>query len=287
MFRLGKIAKAKSFRLNLKYPSLISYHKLPWETIQHDTTQLHMHAAPHFEQLLTVAATTHIPHLTVEHHPTVSPAEQLRLLPGVVYLKGRGPTGATELPEGFTSYTISDPSCLQYYGRLHRRIAGLQTVQLLTSGDLRLLCLSLHFDKVLTDALAEGSSLAKVSAPGGFSLFHFFRPNRPANELTRPFEKYFVHRPTLHLFNSFDSHPLQQKRRDNHPHRPPPDDAAAAATSWAPVLQIPRRASGKAAVTPLPPYRPPQSYLMGLAERLAVRPGDSFGRRSLMWGTWF
>jgi hypothetical protein len=266
MLRFTSSTLARSFRANLKYPSLVSYNKLPWEVINHETTQLHLHLAPNYEQLLTLAAVTNVPHLTVQEHLAVPEAEQLRVLPGMVYLIG-GSAGQ-QAPPGFTAYAVADPSALQYYGRLHHTIAPLQRVEMCTAPDLRLLCLALHFEGVLTNT-TETSSLQQASSAskdGSFSLFYYFRPNRPANELTRPFERFYSHRPSLAALDTF---------------------GAAETSGWRPVLQVPKRTGAKAALTPAEPYRPPQNYLMGLAERLAVRPGSSFGRRSLMWGTWF
>ncbi|KPA74793.1 putative mitochondrial hypothetical protein [Leptomonas pyrrhocoris] len=266
MLRLTSSTLARSFRANLKYPSLVSYNKLPWEVINHETTQLHLHLAPNYEQLLSLAAVTSVPHLTVPSHLHVPEAEQLRVLPGMLYLIG-GEAGR-HAPPGFTSYVVADPSALQYYGRLHHTIAPIQRVEMCTSADLRLLCLALHFEGVLANT-TETSSLQQASSAsqdGAFSLFYYFRPNRPANELTRPFEKFYQHRPSLASFAGLGSEK---------------------ASGWSPVLQVPKRAGAKAALTPAEPYRPPQNYLMGLAERLAVRPGSAFGRRSLMWGTWF
>ncbi|KPI90665.1 hypothetical protein ABL78_0261 [Leptomonas seymouri] len=266
MFRLTSSTLARSFRVSLKYPSLVSYNKLPWEVINHETTQLHLHLAPGCEQLLSLAAVTSVPYLTVQSHLTVPEAERLRVLPGVLYLIG-GKAGQ-HTPPGFTSYVVADPSALQYYGRLHHTIAPVQRVEMCTSADLRLLCLALHFEGVLVNT-TETSSLQQASSAaddGAFSLFYYFRPNRPASELTRPFEKYYQHRPLLTSLEVLDT---------------------AKASGWRPVLQMPKRAGEKVALTPAEPYRPPQNYLMGLAERLAVRPGSSFGRRSQMWGTWF
>lgn len=266
MLRLTSSTLARSFRVNLKYPSLVSYNKLPWEVINHETTQLHLHLAPNYEQLLTLAAVTNVPHLTVASHVTVPEAERLRVLPGMLYLIG-GEAGR-QTPPGFTSYTVADPTALQYYGRLQSIIGPIQRVEMCTSSDLRLLCLTLHFEGVLVNT-TETSSLqqaSSVSDDGAFSLCYYFRPNRPANELTRPFEKFYQHRPSITSLGVF---------------------GVTKTSGWSPVLQMPKRAGKKATLTPAEPYRPPQNYLMGLAERLAVRPGSSFGRRSQMWGTWF
>ncbi|KAG5485741.1 hypothetical protein LSCM1_07152 [Leishmania martiniquensis] len=269
MMRGTQRALARSFRANLKYPSLVSYNKLPWEVVNHDSTKLHMHVASNYEQLLMLATVTNVPHLVLAAHLNVPEAERLRVMPGVVYLLGG--CAAHENPSSFTAYRIADPTSLQYYGRIHHCLAPIQRVDMCTSPDLRLLCLAIHFEGVLANTSA-GSTLERVttgSPDGHFSLFYFFRPNRPANELTQPFEKFYQHRPSLASLAALD------------------EGSPRNAQSWTPVLQLPRRTPEKARLTPAEPYRPPQNYLMGLAERLGVLPGSSFGRRSLMWGTWF
>ncbi|KAK7201835.1 hypothetical protein NESM_000250500 [Novymonas esmeraldas] len=265
MLRCTSGVWGRSFRMSIKYPSLVAYNKLPWEVVNHDSTQLHMHLAPNLEQLLTLAAVTNVPGLTVAAHPDVPTEERLRVLPGMVYLVGGA--AAHACPPGFTAYPVADTVSLQYYGRIHHRLAPIKQVDVCTSGDLRLLCLAAHFSAALVDT-TTGSSLhraAAASPDGDFSLVFFFRPNRPANELTRPFEHLHQHRPSLKSLDAVD----------------------AGAGTWTPVLQVPRRTAERARLTPAAPYRPPQSYLMGLAERLGVRPGGTFGRRSCMWGTWF
>ncbi|EPY39570.1 hypothetical protein AGDE_04358 [Angomonas deanei] len=133
---------------------------------------------------------------------------------------------------------------------------------MLISDDLKLLCLAVSFDN--TTAVTPKSALDGVgnNPSDGFCLYHYFRPNRPVNELTRPLDRFYVHRPTSSVLDDL----LSQQ--------------------WTPKLNPPTRDKSKK-VSPLPAYNPPQSYLMGLAERLAVIPGNSFGRRSLMWGHWF
>lgn len=264
MFRGTAAVLARSFRVNLKYPSLVSYNKLPWEVVNHDSTKLHMHLAPNIEQLLTLAAAAHVPNLNAAAHPNLPETERLRVLPGFVYVLGGA--AAQESPPGFTTYRVADPTCMQYYGRIHNQLALLQRVDMCTSADLRLLCLALHFEGTLAGTSAGSSlELATGGSPdGAFAVFYYFRPNRPATELTRPFEKFYQHRPSLAAL-----------------------DGLGTAATWRPVLQVPRRSADKTRLTPAAPYQPPQNYLMGLAERLAVRPGDSFGRRSQMWGTWF
>lgn len=276
MLRLTPSSLARSFRANLKYPSLVSYNKLPWEVINHETTQLHLHLAPNYEQLLSLAAVTNVPQLALQSHLVVPEAEQLRVLPGMLYLLGGA--AARAAPPGYTTYAVADPSALQYYGRLHHTIAPIQRIEMCTSADLRLLCLAVHFEGVLANT-TEASSLQQVSASsddGSFALFYYFRPNRPANELTRPFERFYQHRPSLLSLGHLGGAAVTDR-----------SGASPPSAAWSPVLQVPKRAGEKAALTPAAPYRPPQSYLMGLAERLAVRPGSSYGRRSLMWGTWF
>ncbi|ESL12032.1 hypothetical protein TRSC58_00206 [Trypanosoma rangeli SC58] len=261
MFTRSAPCLSKRFRYNTKYPALVSYNKLPWEILNHETPEFHMHVAPHYEQILTLAAATFVPHLVSQKHLEVLPEHRLRLLPGMLYM-----LDGDDTPEGFTANHVVDPTALQYYGRLESLFGSVKAVRILISDDLRLICNSVTLQGPLRLPVAPYASLASLEAvtrkPGNyFTLFHFVRPNRPPSELQ--LEKYYLHVPCASSLAEF---------------------ASTSNTKWEPKLQAPKRSKR---VTPLPAYRPPQSYLMGLAERLAVVPGSSFGRRSLMWGHWF
>ncbi|CCW60196.1 unnamed protein product [Phytomonas sp. EM1] len=257
MLKPSLVVRSLKFRTSIKYPSLVSYNKLPWELINHETPALHMYLAPHYQQLLTLASLVQVPHLAAKSHPVLGEHQRLQMLPGMVYFLPHD-----TIPEGFTPHDVADPTAMQYYGTLTHTIASILRVRLLTSDDLRLLCLAITFEDSLLD-VASSSTLELVGAGGKsiFTFYHYFRPNRPATELTRPLEKYYQHRPQLTMLGSF-----------------------ADGTSWEPRLATPEHTRK---LTPPVPYRPPRSYLMGLAERLAVVPGSCFGRRSLMWGHWF
>ncbi|EPY19495.1 hypothetical protein STCU_09425 [Strigomonas culicis] len=223
-----------------------------------------MHVAPYYEQIISLAATTAVPHLAHAKHQTVAEAQRLRALPGTLYLM----KGGAQTPPGFTAHDVADSVALQYYGGLSGTVAPVAHVRLMVSDDLRLLCLAVTCAGAYR-SVAPRSTLQQVGAAAErgdttFTLYHYFRPNRPATELTRPLDKYYVHRPRANVLDAF-----------------------ASGSGWVPQLAVPTREKARAQLTPLPPYRPPQSYLMGLAERLAVIPGNSFGRRSNMWGHWF
>ncbi|KEG07427.1 hypothetical protein DQ04_09841010 [Trypanosoma grayi] len=261
MLRGSSCCLAKRFRYNTKYPSLVSYNKLPWELLNHETPEFHMHVAPHYEQVLSLATSTQVPHLISKQHLDVPPEHRLRLLPGMLYvLEG------DVLPAGFSDRRVLDPTALQYYGRIDSTVASVVAVRMLISDDLRLLCNSVTLrwpPRLPVAPHAALASLQQADANATFTLFHYVRPNRPPSELQ--LEKYYIHVPHTTALDEFSA-------------------SNPSGSSWEPRLQAPKRSTR---VTPLPAYRPPQSYLMGLAERLAVVPGSSFGRRSLMWGHWF
>eukprot|EP00796_Vickermania_ingenoplastis_P011402 gene11402-7907_t len=253
----------RNYRLSLKYPALVSYNKLPWETLAPESPAIHQHLAPHLAQVLRLAAVTSIPRFHRAAHPVVDEAHRMRVLPGAVYVL----SARAAPPEGFEPHRIADTVSLQYYGDLHHRIGALDAVDLLVSSDLHLLGLQLHFNAPLHLPLHPSSSLsAATAAGGGVSLFHFFLPHRSPADLTRPLERFLrQHRPhTEGLIATF----------------------GAGSADWVPQLQPPKRQPDTRRAS-MPAYSPPQSYLMGLAERLAVRPGDAFGKRGLMWGHWF
>lgn len=180
---------------------------------------------------------------------------------------------------------------------------------------------------------------AQPRLPIAISLYHYFRPHRSPQELTRPLEHLLaLHRPArdgVHWcqpsarYCGYSSSTINPNKQQSFCTLLPQDQSEWTMTSphcqfstvcdgsgetlgcveelplnWEPVLQPPMRTlpsgylpgSGEQNGSNrfqrpweslMPKYTPPTSYLMGLAERLAVRPGDCFGRRSLMWGHWF
>ncbi|KAG8342068.1 hypothetical protein ERJ75_001458500 [Trypanosoma vivax] len=278
MLNITAVRLSRRFRYNTKYPALVSYNKLPWELLNHETPQFHMHVAPHYEQIFTLAALTQVPHMVVHRHVEVPAEHRLRLLPGMLYLMD-----GDNIPQGFTPSRVLDPTALQYYGGLHAKVAQVTGVRMLLSEDLRLICNAVTLRGPTRLPVAPHGALALLrnatasseSGGGGcgddamekdrlFTLYHYARPNRPPSELQ--LDKFYIHAPVTIGLDEFTS---SRNKTGN---------------VWEPRLQAPKRTRG---VTPLPAYRPPQSYLMGLAERLAVVPGSCFGRRSLMWGHWF
>lgn len=281
----------RNYRLSLKYPALVSYNKLPWETLAPDSPQLHRFLAPLYQHILTLAATTLVPRLMMEEHPQVSPAERMRVMPGLLYLmrESAGSTSSSSspaglaLPDGFASHLVLDTVSKQFYGPMEMAVGPVRDVHVLTSDDLQLLGLALRIRFTRCTPLPNSSLQSPTQSSSTtplVSLFHFFRPHRSPAEVTHPLQRFLAqHRPAKMDLLSF----------------------ACDAAEWCPKLQPPspeERFSSSATespVSPTPsfprasmaPYAPPQSYLMGLAERLAVRPGDCFGRRSLMWGHWF
>lgn len=148
----------------------------------------------------------------------------------------------------------------------------------------------------------------RVLRPTAISLYHYFRPHRSPQELTRPLEHLVSHHRPAEEAGWWTNPHCSSSSRDHHNAKGMTDRLEM---DWEPILQPPNRGapptsfcssscttSGRSDANGprrneysrglfMPPYRPPSCYLMGLAERLAVRPGDCFGRRSLMWGHWF
>lgn len=429
-------------RFSLKYPSLVSYNKLPWETLSPDSPDLHQYLAPMYQHVLQLATSSgHIPWLVrtsrsvsssaggiLSAHPAYTTAQRMQILPGMVYIMLQYPSSASPSddvvgssngddtspstssflfppPPGFVRHAVvQDSVSLQYYGQIHHQVGSLRMhgkeesndpasgVFLLASEDLQLLCLELTLRFPLHLPCLPGSSLdvalrasslastaenknpaqepeealhrkemreprtpehpfrdsATVKTKGSFvdqendapahhpnqrheihgassdhfpeaiSLYHYFRPNRSRQELTKPLERLLaLHRPigeealwwwspmSVSSSTLCHSHFSREVKRTSFPHWEGVKDDE---TDWEPVLQPPNRTfsspdspvllTGHAQEGSLqrhkrprksymPEYKPPTSYLMGLAERLAVRPGDCFGRRSLMWGHWY
>lgn len=248
-----------------KFPSVVSYNRLPWEQLAAHSNKLHEAVSPHYSQLLSLVAQRKLPQLVMQTHIQIPREHQLRLLPGTVYLMAHTDAiaAAPAIP-GWDKKVVTDSHSTQYYGcgeLLHGQ--AVSEVATFVSPDLRIYCNAVSFVPKQPHHVVASSSLAEVSAGGsGFTIFHYYRPNRPASEVVQPLLQFYRHIPSLSVVGEF------------------------ASGSWSPRLDAPRR-SPTAKVTPNKPFVPPQSYLQGLAERQAVIPGNSFGRRSLMWGHWF
>ena len=147
------------------------------------------------------------------------------------------------------------------------------------------------FAQMASASSASGSSKA-VTLPD-FTLYHYFRPNRAPEEMTRPFEKYYRYpvetstAPTVAAATESRLNGLYTKVNLS------VFGAADGKGSWTPVFdtaverskKIPNSAA--ATLTPPAPFRPPTSYLPPLFDRLAIAPGGCFGRRDHQWGTYF
>lgn len=254
-----------ALRQHSKYPALVSYHRLPWEQVAANSYKLHEHVSFHYTQLMTLAASTAVPQLVLSEHIPIPADMQLRLLPGSVYILPNNADGTSASPPTWThKRVVDDSTSTQYYGQLSTTVAPVKEVSTYVSPDLRLYCNAVSFAGRLVVPVAPRAALEEIAKDGrGFTLFHFYRPNRPPTELTQPLMKYYKHVPQASALESFMNK-----------------------GSWTPRLDAPRR-SATARVTPMKPFVPPQSYLMGLAERKGLQPGASIGRRSLMWGHWF
>lgn len=251
-----------------KFPALVSYNKLPWEQLAAHSYKLHEAVALHYSQLLDVAFQRSVPQLVLEDHIAPPHDLALRLLPGTVYFLP-SQEGTNAVPEGWDAKPVEDAVAKQFYGCISTTAFPVRSVSTLISPDLRLYCNALQLEAKPLRHVHPRSSvaelLAKVSSSGDktLTLYHFYRPNRPASELVGSLMRFYQHVPQLETVSAF-----------------------AQGKQWTPKLEAPRRSSSVKA-TPMKAFVPPQSYLMGLAERQAIQPGSSFGRRSLMWGHWF
>lgn len=245
-----------------RFPFVVSYHKLPWEVLAPESTQTHEYLASHYAQLLQRASTTALPELFLSQHIAIPEDRMLRLLPGTLYVL----PGPASTPHGvWEERQVTDPASVQYYGTLLHHGVEFVSATSFISSNLRVYCNAVTLLLTGSQAAAPRSSMEALQAEGDgvFTIYQFYRPNRPLSELTQPLMKLYQHTPSLQTLDGF-----------------------ANQSSWTPKLDAPRRAPSTK-VKAMKPFVPPQSYLMGLAERKAVIPGSAFGRRSLMWGHWF
>lgn len=285
--------------LRIKFPKLVSYNKFPWTILSMDSPDVHKHVARHYAKVLTLAAINTVPNLLQDFHPEVPEHKWPSLLPSLLYVLPRVDSELQDPmeygPFGWQPQRVTDTTALQHYGILSASVGRLKHVIMYKSPDLRLLCNAVTIQagsKQLT--VIAGSTLSQLFTTSSattstqssssnkkqehhssrsvvidepmpdFTIFHFFRPNRPPAELSRPFIKYY----TTHCSST-----VQELETYEQP------------TSWTPVLEAPPRSKGIRATHPK--FKPPTSYLLGLPERHAIIPGDCFGSRALMWGYYF
>lgn len=274
-----------------KYPGLVSYNKLTWKMLAADAPEVHETAAPHYAQMLSLAATTDLPHILNDFHLDI-PEEQwlsalpssLYILPGVASAMGNDPKEFG--PYGWPFQHVTDSTALQYYAPVEAAVgASISDVITYKSPDLRIICNAVVFRPGAKVGYSPNSTFDRVAKAAGadaplpdFVLFHFFRPNRPTAELSFPLRKYFRH--PLALPSAATSSSSSSAAAAS------PVDIFGLNSKWEPLLDQP--ATQKRAPLSAPKaFRPPTSYLPGLYERLAIKPGDAFGKRSLMWGSYF
>ena len=262
---------------NKKFPNMVSFHKMPWKTIKPGDTSYHTVIAEHLEQTLKVASHIRTPNLFAAEHIDVPEEQWLSLLPNTMYILQQVEPIA-KLPDDLEEETLPEEQLswaplgwigrrlphhihVQAYGGLASRIGDVDAIHHFTSPDLRLCCSALTISK-LYNKPDDRSSLApfyKEKQP--FTFFHFYRPNRSPSEITRPFEKYYVHYADLSVLNSIVSD-----------------------SSWTPVLEQPKAAHAKQSVAKMP-FKTPTTYALGLNDHLGIIPGSCFGTRNNQWGT--
>ena len=283
-----------------KFPTLISFNKFPWMIVQPGDSSFHTIMGQHYQQLLALATRRYLPAITPNVnnktgsniHPIhdLPPSKWAFTLPNMHYLIPHVDLKPKETPvilsneqlpseytpeTSYQSYlptppldwdqeTIEKHLYCHSYGCLENSLFGIESVSLYRSPDLKLYANCITFrSKYQNPAVAEeNSTIYKVSGnmSHGFSIFHYYRPNRSPAELAKPFIKYYVHLPDIHII---------------------PDQK-----DWVPQKQISysERVLKKQKAKPMP-YEPPTSYLHGLPEKEGIIPGGNcFGSRDLQWG---
>eukprot|EP00760_Papus_ankaliazontas_P011690 PhM_4_TR1496/c0_g1_i1/m.2058 len=258
MLRFTLRLNALSFRG--KYPYVIEFHKLPWKCIPPSSALAHEHGSFYYQQILDLATRSNMPSLVNDFHPTVAEDRMGTLLPGSVYIV---PEVRTLLevesewgPYNWQGTQVVNDMFTTYYGGISSQIAPLQEVWEFMSPDLKLLCTALCFG-VPTAECESDSSLSQLKTNNkDFVLFHFYRPNRPVSEFVRPLEKFFVQKPKLDFLSGLDA--------------------------FEPV-ELPVR-SPNVKAKEMAAFIPPTSFMSGIPEREALKPGDCIGTRRNAWG---
>lgn len=280
------------WKYNRRYPYLISFHQLPWNTVDAGSEKAHKLLAPHYKRLLELACTRTnlLSKFILDSHPAIGSTDSAhQLLPGLVYgiplagypsdLPSNLPRSQMTLgsieqnekdekdwmpswaPKSWTAHRVSDPISLGHYGPIDHHVARVQAVFELKSPDLRLLCntcfLQLPHKSRNVDKFSIFGQLQAQSDIAVLALFHYYRPNRPPSELCKPFEKYYSPATDLSILDELSS-------------------------GWRETQDT--RPLDERPVQPMAPYVPPVTPQYGLPDREAQLPGDCFGHRDRQWG---
>lgn len=297
-----------SLRSRKKYPYLVSHNKLPWNTVEPGSADAHKLLAPCFVRVFEFAMNNRASAATSvvrTEHPPLTPDEWIFHLPSTSYIVAETkednaiPLEMVAPFEGWGSQQqqgsaddqqqqdassassdscgkrVTDPMCLAHYGPLHVAVGAVEAVAEFRSPDLRIVGNAVRvraplklkpapFSAMWTLLKKQHEAAGASPSPAfvSFSLFHYYRPNRAPSELEAAFDK-FVPRERPDLTALTSAEPLVS--------------GAAAGKKGS-------KGGPAGKLTPMPIGPVPSSPLYGLMEREAVKPGDTFGCRSRMWG---
>ena len=300
-FRRSHTSSPIHFKYERRYPYLVAFHQLPWNTVEPGTHKAHKLLAPHYQQLLKVAATgvVPLPGFVLPAHPDLPADKALSWYPGMVYalpleppqlptpLPAAAPAtlgdDATEgvtanvaewMPSGWTSKRVSDPLTLGHYGPMDATLAPLRGVYELTSADMRIVGNAVAFGR--PHFAAGGASNKKkvdwsaVAVTGTSSLGSLGKE-------TGGFALFHFYRPNrapselTKPLEKFYVHGADTSVLDGL------DEGA-----WSPAPAV--RPAGEQPAKPMPKYTAPVTPQYGLPDREAQLPGDTFGHRDRQWG---
>ena len=326
MFRRSAALSFNTYGFKNKYPALVSYNKVPWLMLAADSPQLHKLVTGHYAQLLKLASLAPVPHLLVDGHPDhISASRHLYTLPSTIYIvPGVGGSSSSTsadgsnpfAPFGWAGKAVEDSVAMQYYAQLEgsatttNSALKVRSVVVFKSDDLRLICNAVSFEGGSKIVANSNSTLAQMAAGTSnvtgasgsslvtlpdFTLYHYFRPNRAPQEMTRPFEKFYRFpaetQTAATVADSVDSKVNGMFTKVNLSVFT--SGGGGEKPAWSPVFETPVERSKKipnspaGTLTPFARFTPPTSYLPPLPERLAISPGGCFGRRDHQWGTYF
>jgi hypothetical protein len=311
MLRRSQTHCGNSLRGRKKYPYMVSHNRLPWVTIEAGSPDSHKLFGNQFVRVFETAMSNRAPGgsnnsnnggVNVNHahslvrtqHPALTVDEWLFHLPSTTYIiaetaddnaiplemvapfEGWGATAAATATSGGEAADaaaegddapcgkrVSDTMCLAHYGPLQSSVGEVSSVAEFRSPDLRIVGTAVRVLaplKLKPAPLSAFWQLQKAQQQQfvSFALFHYYRQNRSPSELLAAFNK-FTPRERPDLTALTGAEPLQG------------------------AASLGQRKKG-AVVSPMPAGPVPTSPMYGLMEREAVKPGDTFGSRSRMWG---
>lgn len=294
-----------NFRSRKRWPYMVHHNKLPWNTVEPGTELSHKILAPCFLRLIQSASMMHINGLVMNSSnsgtsnlPNIPEDQWLFALPASTFVVPVSNTSsdakklvitdededeekveskASSLaPYEWFGKRVVDEMCLTHYGPIAATVAPVLEVAEFRSPDLRIICnairlgnfydsFQIHSKSSLAASRSTTTTTNNKNSSSNLCVYHFYRPNRAPSEMESAFKQFLrstIERPDLSAL----------------------EEVVAQGAAFKPTTTRKVSGNASASASPMPQISVPTSPQYGLIEREAIRPGDTFGCRSRVWG---